>query len=113
LSLPGGRVDPGEAVFAAAQRECEEEIGARFKDWYYVESVQPESKIDWYIHVFAAKNLLTSVPTHHDVGEKIEILDGTYEEFLAKSSAAIRIPTFQKHKTVDEVTNNATKLEGM
>lgn len=111
MGLPGGRVDAGEAVIDAAKRECEEEIGVKFRDWYYVESVQPHRKIDWYVHVFVAKNPSEFVATRHDNGEKIAVITATYEEFLRQGDEANKIPVFRACKTLEELFAQSAFLE--
>jgi len=111
IRLPGGRADvPGETTLQAAQRECEEEIGLRFADWSYLESSQPERKIDWYIHIFLAKNPSETVPARHDGGEKIEMYQVSYEEFLTQGRHAKRVQIFEECKTLDELLARAQQV---
>lgn len=111
MRLPGGRMDvPGETALEAVQRECEEEIGMRFNEWYYLESMQPVRKIDWYVHIFIAKSLSERVPARHDSGEKIELLQTTYEEFIRQSDEAYKSQAFRECKTLDELFARARKV---
>ncbi len=111
MGLPGGRVDDGEAVIDAVKRECEEEIGVRFRDWYYIESVQPHRKIDWYVHVFVAKNPIEFVETRHDKGENIAVIPATYEEFLRHGDEVNKIPAFRECETLEKLFARAEFLE--
>jgi len=111
LYLPGGRVDTDDpSVLAAAKRECEEEIGVRFRDWYYIESVQPVSKVEWFVHIFMAENPYETVPTRHDSGEKIEIRECTYEQFRTKSSEADRSPLIKNYETLADLRARVVKV---
>ena len=111
MRLPGGRADmPNETALQAAQRECEEEIGIRFKEWYYLESMQPERKIDWFVHVFVAREPYETVPTQHDNGEKIEVYQTSYEEFLEKGYSSKRIKAFEELKTLDDLMARARRV---
>lgn len=111
MRLPGGRADvAGETVLQAAQRECEEEIGVRLKEWYYLESVQPERKIDWFVHVFLARKPYETVPTRHDNGEKIEVYQTTYENFLKEGNLKKPVRVFEECKTLDELTARARRV---
>lgn len=103
--IPGGRMDvAGESALEAAKRECEEEIGVRFKTWRYVESIQPEKKIDWFIHLFVATEPYETVPTRHDAGEKIDIFQTTYEEYRKKALSEMRrFAAVDSCKTLDEL----------
>lgn len=111
LRVPGGRVDSDdESVWAAAQRECEEEIGVQFHDWYYVESFQPETKIDWLIHIFVAMTPKAMVPTRHDAGEKIEVYTCSFEEFKQALSPKERRLVFETSATLDDLVGRAQRL---
>jgi 8-oxo-dGTP pyrophosphatase MutT (NUDIX family) len=84
LSLPGGRVDESdESILSAAKREVTEETGYAFKNWRLVSVMQPQAKIEWFIHVFVAWNISNRSKVHHDPGEKIEVRLKTFDEFKA------------------------------
>lgn len=70
--FPGGRVDAADAsVETAAQREIHEETGYSFKQWRLVSVVQPHNKIEWFVHVFLAWDVVSHDQPHLDPGEKI------------------------------------------
>lgn len=80
--LPGGVVDEGEDPFAAAQRELLEETGCVSNRWELFDSVQPTTKIDWAIFTFIAKDCEKIQNPRLDAGERIEIQEATFEQFL-------------------------------
>lgn len=72
LSFPGGRVDDDdEDILATAKRECLEETGYEFNDWKILTVWQPQSKIEWFIHLFIAQDVNKRSATKHDAGELI------------------------------------------
>lgn len=71
-SLPMGRVDQEDvSVLAAAQRELREETGWEFANWRQLDVVQPEAKIEWFVHLFIAKEPIHRAAPQLDAGEKI------------------------------------------
>lgn len=91
---PGGRVDPeDESVLDAAKRELEEETGFKMKNWRLIDVVQPQSKIEWFIHTFVAWDVEEVVPTRHDAGERIVIERSAFKDvkkILAKWAPSIK-----------------------
>lgn len=82
ISLPGGRVNPGEDALSAAKRELLEETGFASDDWEFLSAVQPASKIEWTVHTFIARNCKKTREQSLDAGEKIEILPVHFEKFV-------------------------------
>lgn len=81
VNLPGGRVEEGENVLEACQRELLEETGYdadSFQEWF---SIQPTSKIDYVIYFVVAKGCKQVQKQALDSGEKIEIQEVGFEEF--------------------------------
>jgi ADP-ribose pyrophosphatase len=77
---PSGRVDPeDESVLAAAQREMKEETGMEFAKWDLIEVNQPEPKIEWFIHVFLARDKTSQIDPKQDSGEKITVGSSDFE----------------------------------
>jgi ADP-ribose pyrophosphatase len=81
-SLLGGRVDEGEEPLAAAKRELLEESGMEADGWELFTTYQPVAKIDWSIHTYIAKNCRKVAEQKLDVGEKIEVKECLFDEFL-------------------------------
>lgn len=72
LEVPAGKLEPGEEPFPAAQRELEEEIGARAEDWLPMgEALPTPGFCDELQHVYLARRL-TFGATHPDEDEFLE-----------------------------------------
>jgi 8-oxo-dGTP pyrophosphatase MutT (NUDIX family) len=82
LCLPGGRIEYQEEPVEGAKRELREESGFVSNDWSLYRTVQPMHKIDWYIHVFVARDCIFQEPTHLDNGEHIVMRWVTFDELL-------------------------------
>ncbi len=80
-SLPGGVIDRGEAVWAAAKRELLEETGYVSKEWYFLFANQMNSRIDWANFYLVAKNCQRVADIKPDAGEKIEVELLTWADF--------------------------------
>lgn len=86
LSCLGGRVDKGEAVFVAAQRELLEEAGMVAKKWVLWEAVQPLGKIEFAYYVLIAKDCRKVQKQTLDSGEKIQLVSLSFDEFIEKTA---------------------------
>lgn len=78
----GGKVDKGEEVFACAKRELLEEAGMEAQDWKFWSCFQASSYISWVDYLFVAKGCIKVTEMNLDPGEKIELMELTFEEFL-------------------------------
>ena len=73
-SFPGGRIDEtDQTVESAAQREVHEETGYSFKNWRLVQVWQPYRKIEWFMYVLLAWEVVQKDQPHLDPGEKIHL----------------------------------------
>lgn len=80
-TLFGGRIDKGEKPFATAKRELLEEAGLTSKNWVKFYNYQPITKLDWEIYYYIARDCEYSAKQNLDNGEKIKIMEVTFEEF--------------------------------
>lgn len=88
LEIPAGKLDEGETIEAAANRELEEEIGMYATDLIYMGAFRPSVAYDEeVIHMYLARNL---VKTHQHLDE---------DEFL-------NIETYKLDEVVEMVMNN-------
>lgn len=81
--LPGGRVDEGEEWQVAAERECLEELGFKFKNWRLIDVRQPAIKIEWFVAAYLATDCIFEGERSLDPGEKITIEYKTFDEAKA------------------------------
>ncbi len=103
----GGRLDPQETPLAAAQRELLEEAGMVADHWILWQAEQPLEKIDWAIYNFIAKGCRQIQPPSLDVGEKIKLLEFTFDQFVDLTTQenfrdwdiALQILRLSKNKT--------------
>ena len=88
LEIPAGKLDEGETIEVAANRELEEEIGMRATDLIYMGEFRPSVAYDEeVIHMYLARDL---VKTHQHLDE---------DEFL-------NIETYKLDEVVEMVMNN-------
>lgn len=81
-SLFGGRAEEGEDPLVTAKRELLEESGLTSDDWELLRIYEPMHKIDWQIYMFVARNCKKTSEQKLDSGEKIEIVECTFDKFL-------------------------------
>lgn len=85
-SFPGGRVDNTDSTTqAAAEREVLEETGYSFKQWRLISVGQPYRKMEWFVYVFLAWDVIEQVPPKFDAGEKITLSKPSFDEVKQKS----------------------------
>ncbi len=82
IAIPGGRVDEGEDVVAAAKRELSEESGYEAEEFILWDAQHPVRKVDWVIYTFIAKGLKKVANPKSDAGEKINFLPVSFEELM-------------------------------
>ncbi len=73
-SFPGGRVDDSDnTIEAAARREVQEETGYSFTSWRLVGVWQPYHKMEWFVYVWLAWDMIDRQAPQLDPGEKITV----------------------------------------
>jgi len=81
--LAGGRLDRNETIIEAAQRELLEETGLKASTFELLNSFQPAGeKIDWFVFTLIARNCKKVQDQNLDSGEKVEIIEVDFEEFI-------------------------------
>jgi ADP-ribose pyrophosphatase len=81
-SLLGGRIEEGEEPLVAAKRELIEESGMESDDWELLKVFENEGKFEWNIYLYAARNCKKVAEPNLDPGEKIEVKELLFDEFL-------------------------------
>ena len=76
-----GRLDPGESPLEGAKRELLEESGITAREFELWDVTQIAEKLDWACFTFIAKGI-TRGPSHVDGGEKIQLIELTFEEYF-------------------------------
>lgn len=78
----GGMIDEGETPLAAAKRELREEAGFESDDWELWKVYEPLRKMDWKVYFYIARDCKKVAESSPDAGEKIEILEFEFAEFV-------------------------------
>jgi len=82
IGVLGGRVDENETPLQAAERELHEEAGLNAKRFELWDAVHIVEKVDWVIWTFIAKGCSKISEQHVDGGEKIKLVEVTFEEYM-------------------------------
>lgn len=78
----GGRQEDNEEVLETAKRELLEEAGFESSDWELYKVYQTEGKIQWETYLFIARDCRKVAEPNLDAGEKIEVSEVNFDEFL-------------------------------
>lgn len=81
-SFFGGRLEDNEDALEGVKRELLEEAGLESKEWELWKTYHPASKIEWDVHLFIARNCTHVAKQNLDSGERIEIKEFSFEEFV-------------------------------
>ncbi|MCA9367618.1 NUDIX domain-containing protein [Candidatus Kaiserbacteria bacterium] len=80
--LVGGRQESNESVYQTARREMQEEIGHTCDELNLWFATHPTTKIDWVVYYLVASGCMPSGMVQNDAGEKVKIVEKTFDEFL-------------------------------
>lgn len=78
----GGRQEENEDELLTAKRELMEETGMESDDWELLKTYESEGKIEWVTYLYVARNVRKVAEAHLDGGEKIEVKEVGFDEFL-------------------------------
>jgi len=82
IGLFGGRMEEGEDPLETAKRELLEETGLKSNDWILIKEIETGGKIDWSSYYYIAKNCEKVAEVNLDPGEKIEVKEVSFDEFI-------------------------------
>jgi 8-oxo-dGTP pyrophosphatase MutT (NUDIX family) len=82
ITFLGGRMEKDEESLAAAKRELLEESGMESDDWDLYRDYESGGKIVWPFYVYIARNVQKVAEPHLDAGEKIDLKEVSFEEFI-------------------------------
>jgi ADP-ribose pyrophosphatase len=107
--FPGGRVDEEDVdIVSAAQREVLEETGYSFKNWRLVKVYQPFGKLEWFVHILIAWDMVSKQAPAQDAGEKISLEPLSFEE--VKQMVITKSGHLGESMAVFEDVNNLDEL---
>ena len=106
----GGRVEKGEDSIKAAKRELLEETGLESSDWELYKVYDIESKIEWQVYLYFARDCKKVSEPYLDAGEKIEVKSVNFEEFL-KITADEKFWGTEIANDIFRIKENREKLE--
>lgn len=104
--FPGGRVDNTDgSPLEAIQREVKEETGMTFNSWKLIEVVQVHEKIEWFHYQYIASDCVAVNIPNVDSGEKIRVVEMTFEAALKLSKTEPRMGSglLDKYKTIEDL----------
>ena len=82
LTVPTGKVDPGETPEQAARRELMEETGYEVDSLELLAEEQVTGKIDWIIYTYIGRGAKKTQEARPEAGEKIVPRITSFDEFL-------------------------------
>jgi len=108
LDIPGGMHDnPKENELDAAKRELREEAGLVCKNWKLVDVFQPHSKIEQFVYIFIAYEVVEEVEQELDAGERIKVkftdIAGLQKMTKERPFRAQKLDIFQKVHSIEDI----------
>jgi len=82
MSFLGGRMERDEEPLVTAKRELLEESGMESDDWELYRDYQSGGKIIWPFYIFIARNVKKVAEPHLDPGEKIDVEEFSFDDFI-------------------------------
>lgn len=82
VGLAGGRAEEGEKAVDAAKRELLEETGYEASELELWDSVQLAEKTEWAAYTFIARGCVRVAEQMLDPGERIEVEEIDFDEFI-------------------------------
>lgn len=95
----GGRQEKGEEPLSVAKRELIEEAGFESNDWELFKMYEVGGKIEWFIYLYIARDIKKVAEPHLDGGEKIDVMEVNFDEFLEKVDS----PDFRGNMISDDI----------
>jgi len=81
-TLLGGRQETNENHLVTAKRELLEEAGLESDDWELIKTYEYQGKLDWQMYLYIARDCRKVAEQQLDSGEKIEIKQVSFEDFI-------------------------------
>jgi len=82
ITLPGGRIDPGESPQEAAPREFLEETGYKVNTLTRWHEYDRQGNVNYTVHAFIGQNLEKVADQALEPGERITVNEYSFDEFL-------------------------------
>jgi 8-oxo-dGTP pyrophosphatase MutT (NUDIX family) len=108
LSLPGGRVDPGEGPKQAIERELMEETGFEASDIELHKTWDPSDKINQTVHVFIGRGCEQVAEQNLGPGEDIDVKLVSLRKFLEGMTSEISRHYGMKGEFTEALYNEET-----
>jgi len=107
ISVPGGHVEDNETPLENAEKELLEETGMSSKNFKLWKKFNFMKKIVWDSYYFIAKDCIKISNPTPEAGEKIELFEVTFDEFIEYSQK----DTF-RNKALKDLIFKMLKTEG-